>query len=296
MSASSLFIVLAVWVLTDRVLEPRLRRIPVDGDMAGELRLERVNPHERRAFWMALGTLAVLLVGLGMAALPPTSPLRGPDGRLTSHGAPLMEALVPLIAVFFFVPGVVYGYAAGTVRNHRDIIQGTARVMNTMGYYLVMAFCAAQFTWAFRESNLGALTAIKGATWLQGIGLPGAVTVVGVIFLSAGVNLLVGSASAKWALLGPIFVPMLMELGLSPELTQAAYRIGDSSTNIITPLLPYFPLILVCSQRYCRSAGAGTLLTTMAPYAIVFLALWSTLLLIWWALGIPLGLQATYVR
>ncbi|MEJ5239197.1 MAG: AbgT family transporter [Limisphaera sp.] len=296
MSASSLFIILAIWVLTDRVLEPRLRRISVDGEMAGELRLERVSPRERRAFWMALVAVVALLGGLALAAAPTASPLRAPDGRLTSHGAPLMEALVPLIALFFFIPGLVFGYVAGTLRNHRDVIHGTARVMNTMGYYLVMAFCAAQFTWAFRESNLGALTAIKGATWLQAIGLPAAVTVVGIILLSAGVNLLVGSASAKWALLGPIFVPMLMELGLSPELTQAAYRIGDSSTNIVTPLLPYFPLILVCCQRYCRSAGAGTLLTTMAPYSIVFLTLWSLLLLLWWALGIPLGLQATYSR
>jgi aminobenzoyl-glutamate transport protein len=296
MSGSSLLIIAAVWFLTDRILEPRLRRIPVDGQTTGELQLELVTGRERRAFGAALSALALLLIALVLAAAPETSPLRGADGSLTAHGAPLMEAMVPLIALFFFVPGLVHGYVAGTIRGHRDIIQGTAKVMNTMGYYLVMAFCAAQFTWAFRESNLGALTAIKGATWLQAIGLPAAVTLVGIILLSAGVNLLVGSASAKWALLGPIFVPMLMELGLSPELTQAAYRIGDSSTNIVTPLLPYFPLILVCCQRYCRSTGAGTLLTTMTPYAVVFLVVWTGLLLLWWALDLPLGLQATYYR
>ena len=132
--------------------------------------------------------------------------------------------------------------------------------------------------------------------FLKGLGLPGQVTIVGVIVLSATVNLLIGSASAKWALLGPIFVPMLMQLGLSPELTQAAYRIGDSSTNIVTPLLPYFPLIVVYCQRYVKNTGIGTLVATMLPYSVAFLLTWTVLLLIYWGLGLPLGLQATYTH
>jgi aminobenzoyl-glutamate transport protein len=163
-----------------------------------------------------------------------------------------------------------------------------------MGYYLVMAFCAAQFTYVFRESNVGALIAIKGAGFLKALQMPGPVTIVGIILLSATVNMLIGSASAKWALLGPIFVPMLMQLGFSPELTQAAYRIGDSSTNIITPLLPYFPLIVVYCQRHAKQAGMGTLISTMLPYSITFLITWTVLLLVWWGLGLPLGLQARY--
>lgn len=166
--------------------------------------------------------------------------------------------------------------------------------MNTMGYYLVMAFCAAQFAYVFRESNLGALLAIKGAATLRELDLPGGVTIGGIIVLSTGVNLFIGSASAKWALLGPILVPMLMQLGFAPEFTQAAYRVGDSSTDIITPLMPYFPLILAYCQRYAKPAGIGTLISAMLPYALCFLTLWSLLLLAWWGLDLPLGIQSRY--
>ena len=206
----------------------------------------------------------------------------------------MMDAIIPFIFLLFLLPGTVYGYVTGSVQSHRDIIQGMSQAMSTMGYYLVMAFAAAQFTYAFRESNLGALLAIKGAYFLEGLGLPPQITIVGIIFLSGAVNLLVGSASAKWAFLGPIFVPMLMQVGISPELAQAAYRIGDSSTNIITPLLPYFPLIVVYCRRYVKGTGIGTLISIMLPFAIAFILTWTILLLVYWGLGIPLGLQATY--
>jgi aminobenzoyl-glutamate transport protein len=205
-----------------------------------------------------------------------------------------MAAIVPLIFLLFVIPGTVYGYVAGTVRSHRDLVEGMSRSMSSMGHYLVMAFFAAQFTYAFRESNLGALVAVKGADLLQSAHVPGAVTLLGIIGLSASINVLIGSASAKWAVLAPIFVPMLMQMGLSPELTQAAYRIGDSSTNILTPLLPYFPLIVVYCQRWVKATGIGTLISLMVPYSIAFLVTWSVLLLVFWGTGLPLGLQAPY--
>ena len=166
--------------------------------------------------------------------------------------------------------------------------------MSTLGYYLVLAFFAAQFTYAFRESNVGTLLAVKGASLLQSLQLPGQVTIVGIIVITVLVDLLVGSASAKWAIMAPIFVPMLMQVGLSPELTQAAYRIGDSTTNIITPLMPYFPLIVVFCQRYVKSTGIGTLVALMVPYSLTFLVTWTVLLIVYWMLNIPLGLQASY--
>jgi aminobenzoyl-glutamate transport protein len=205
-----------------------------------------------------------------------------------------MAAIVPLIFLLFIVPGVVYGYAAGTVRSHRDLVEGMSKSMSTMGHYLVMAFFAAQFTYAFRESNLGALVAVKGADALKSAQVPASLTLLGIIGLSTAINLLIGSASAKWAVLAPIFVPMLMQMGISPELTQAAYRIGDSSTNIVTPLLPYFPLVVVYCQRWVKSTGVGTVLSLMLPYSLSFLVLWSLLLLAYWSLGLPLGLQAPY--
>ena len=205
-----------------------------------------------------------------------------------------MQSIVPLIFILFLVPGIVYGYMAGTVKNHRDVVQGMSRAMSGMGYYIVMAFFAAQFIYAFGQSNLGALLAIKGANALQAMGLPMGVTLVGIVVLSAFVNLMVGSASAKWALIGAIMVPMLMQLGISPDLTQAAYRVGDSSTNIITPLLPYFPLIVVFCQRYVKSSGIGTLLALMLPYSLALLVVWTLFLLAFWGVGIPLGVGASY--
>jgi aminobenzoyl-glutamate transport protein len=238
---SSFVIVLLGWFLTDRVIEPRLQATAVDGDPDEIPHIEELTPRDRRALLLALVSGIVCAAVFALWAMVPGTALADAEGDLTSFAAPLMQAIVPLIMIFFLVPGVVFGYAAGTVKNHRDIVAGMSSAMSTMGYYLVMAFFAALFIDAFSNSNVGVLLAVKGANALQALGLPAAVTVVGLIGLTGGVNLLVGSASAKWALLSPIFVPMLMQLGISPELTQAAYRVGDSASNIITPLMPFFP-------------------------------------------------------
>ena len=294
-SVSVLLVIAVGWYITDRVIEPRLADTPVDGDTSDMPRLEPLSPAERRG--LRVGSTAMLagLVGLVVWAQPETSALRSPDGEITAFTAPLMRSIVPLIFLLFLVPGVAYGYAAGTIRGHRDIIAGMSKSMSTMGYYIVLAFCAAQFTAAFGQSNLGALLALKGAGLLQALQLPGQVTIVGIIGLSAVINLLVGSASAKWALLAPIFVPMLMQMGLSPELTQTAYRIGDSTTNIVTPLMPYFPLVVVFSQKYYKGTGIGTLVSLLVPYSMALLLTWTLLLVMYWGLGLPLGLQAPYV-
>ena len=300
-TASTFLIILVGWFLTDRVIEPRLRATPVDGDASAMPTMETLQPRERRGLGLALAAMGVGAVLLVLTALSPASPWRAPAdaasgaGELLVSTAPLMQSIVPLIFLFFLLPGIVYGYAAGTVKGHRDIIAGMSKAMSGMGYYIVMAFFAAQFIYAFGQSNLGALIAIKGANWLQAMGFPTALTIVGIVLLSSCVNLFIGSASAKWALIGTVMVPMLMQLGLSPDLTQAAYRVGDSSTNIITPLLPYFPLIVVFCQRYVKSAGIGTLLALMLPYSISLLVLWTTFLLAFWGLGIPLGIGASYV-
>ena len=292
--ASSLLIIALGWFLTDRIVEPRLRNVPVDGDASEMPKLETLGAKERRGLFAGLAAAAVGIVILVLTSAPAGSVLRAPDGSLTASTAPLMQSIVPLIFLLFLIPGVVYGYVAGTVQSHRDIIKGMSKTMSTMGYYIVMAFFAAQFIAAFGQSNLGALLALKGATFLKAMAMPGAVTIVGIILLTATVNLLIGSASAKWALLAPIFVPMLMQLGVSPELTQAAYRVGDSTTNIITPLMPYFPLVVVYCTRYVKSTGIGTLVSMMLPFSVTFLVFWTLFLLVYWMLGVPLGLQAPY--
>ena len=204
--------------------------------------------------------------------------------------------MIKIFGMFFvLLPGIVFGFMSGSFKSTKDMIDSMTKAMQGMSYYIVMAFFCALFIDAFGKSNLGALLAIEGAETLKGLQLPSMVTIVGIIFLTAFVNLFVGSSSAKWALLGPIFVPMLMQLNISPDLTQAAYRLGDSSSNIITPLMPYFPLVVVYCQRYVKSTGIGTLLSMMLPYTICILTLWTIFLLGYWALSIPLGIQANYV-
>jgi aminobenzoyl-glutamate transport protein len=293
-SVSSVLIIGLGWYLTDRVVEPRLRGVPVDGDISEIPRMETLGPRERRGVRWALVSMLAGLGVLIVASWPVDSALRAPDGQITAATAPLMQAIVPLIFLMFLIPGIVYGYVAGTVKSHRDIVKGMTKAMESMSYYIVLAFFVALFIAAFGQSNIGALIALKGAGFLRALAMPAPVTIIGIIILTATVNLLIGSASAKWALLAPIFVPMLMQLGISPELTQAAYRVGDSTTNIITPLMPYFPLVVVYMQRYVRGTGIGTLTSIMLPFSITFIVTWTLFLIGYWMIGIPLGLQAPY--
>lgn len=294
-TASTLLVTLVGWFLTDKVIEPRLTRTPIDADAADLPKMDALQPNETRGLrWAGLAMVASLVL-LVLSILPEGSAWRAPATRELTHAtAPLMQSIVGLIFIFFLIPGVVYGYVAGTAKNHRDIVKGMSHAMSGMGYYVVMAFFCAQFIFAFGQSNLGALIAIKGALALKDMALPMGVTLAGIVVLTATVNLFIGSASAKWALIGAVMVPMLMELGVSPDMTQAAYRVGDSSTNIITPLMPYFPLIIVFCRKYVKGTGIGTLIALMLPYSVTLLVCWTLFLLGFWALGIPLGVGATY--
>ncbi len=295
-SVSSLLVIIVGWYLTDRVVEPRLNAgEKIDGDPDEMPKMEELSAADRKGFFAGLAAMMISVVVLILVVLPSDSAFRSPDGEITAFAAPLMQSIVPLIFLFFIIPGMVHGYVSGSIKSHRDIVEGMSKTMSTMGYYMVMAFFAALFIYAFGQSNVGVLLAIKGANFLRDLGLPGQATIVGIIGLSAVVNLLIGSASAKWALLAPIFVPMLMQLGLSPELTQAAYRVGDSTTNIITPLMPYFPLVVVFAKRYVKGTGIGTVVSMMLPYSVCLLITWTIFLVVYWMLGIPLGLQADYV-
>ncbi len=295
-SLSSVLIIGLGWIITDKIIEPRLNATaPVDADAEEAPDMATISPRERRAFWVASGVLVLGLVALTLSLLPEGSAFRDPEsGSLNSFSAPIMQSIVPLIFLLFLIPGVVYGFVSGAFKSSKDIVDAMTKAMQGMSYYIVMAFFCALFINAFATSNLGTLLAVKGAAGLQALNLPGGVTIVGIIFLTAFVNLFVGSASAKWALLAPIFVPVLMQVGISPDLTQAAYRVGDSSSNIITPLMPYFPLVVVYCQRYVKSTGIGTLTSIMLPYSLAFLVAWSIFLLVYWGLGIPLGLGASY--
>jgi aminobenzoyl-glutamate transport protein len=293
-TASSVLIITLGWYVTDKIVEPRLQNEKIDGDKEDLPEMHDLANKERRGLrW----SLIAMLVGVGVliaTALPAASPWRDGAGEIASFQAPMMRSIVSLIFFLFLLPGVVYGVVAGTVTSSKDIIVGMTKSMSSMAYYLVIMFFIAQFVYAFGQSNLGVLLALQGAAFLKAMAMPAAVTIVGIVILTAFVNIFVGSASGKWGLLAPIFVPMLMSLGISPDLTQAAYRVGDSSTNIITPLMPYFPLVVVYCQRYVKKTGIGTLTAMMLPYSMSFLVLWTIFLLLYFAIGLPLGIQASY--
>ena len=293
-TASSVIIIGLGWYITDRIVEPRISKTEIDGDAEDLPEMHDLKPEERKGLRWAL---IAMVVGIGLliaTALPEGSAWRAPNGDLTASNAPMMRAIVSLIFFLFLVPGVVFGIVSGSMKSSKDMIDGMTHSMHGMAYYLVIMFFIAQFVYAFGQSNLGVLLALKGAEFLKALNAGASITIVGIVILTAFVNIFVGSASGKWGLLAPIFVPMLMSLGISPDLTQAAYRVGDSSTNIITPLMPYFPLVVVYCQRYVKGTGIGTLTAMMLPYSIWFLSVWTVFLLIYYAIGLPLGFAASY--
>jgi len=293
-TASSILIIAIGWDATEKIVEPRLQGTAIDGDADDLPEMQDLEDIERKGLRWAMVSMLLGVVLLVATAMPAGSPWRDTGGNIASFTAPMMRSIVSLIFFLFLIPGVVYGVVAGTVKSSKDIIVGMTKSMHSMAYYLVIMFFIAQFVYAFGQSNLGVLMALQGAAFLKSMAMPAAVTIIGIIILTGFVNIFVGSASGKWGLLAPIFVPMLMSLGISPDLTQAAYRVGDSSTNIITPLMPYFPLVVVYCQRYVKNTGIGTLTAMMLPYSMSFLVLWTIFLLIYFAIGLPLGIQSSY--
>jgi aminobenzoyl-glutamate transport protein len=263
------------------IVEPRLGRYAGQQDRAGDFLLAQ----ERRGLLAAGLTVLVELIVLLFLILPDNALLRDAKGNLD----PFFQGMVVLMSVGFLLPGVAYGLAAGTIKNNQDVGRMIEETLGTMGSYIALAFAASQFVAYFGWSNLGLIFAVTDADLLRSSGLSGIPLIVLFVFVCAAIDLFVASASAKWAVIGPVFVPMLMIMGYSPELTQAAYRIGDSFTNIITPLMPYMPLVIAFAQKYQPRIGLGTLLTLMLPYSIAFAIGWTALLALWLLLGIPLG-------
>jgi aminobenzoyl-glutamate transport protein len=236
-------------------------------------------------------TLGVGIVLVGVLAYPQGSPLRASTGALTDVHAPLMRALIPIVCLLLVASSLVYGYVAGVFTNHRDVVSGMNETMGTLGSFLVMAFGLALFHYAFQKAKLGPLVAVIGGDIFRQLVPPGPLMLIGMIVLSSLINLLVASPSAKWAMCAPIFVPMFMKAGMSPELSQAVYRVGDATTDVVTPLLFYYPLVMAVARRYQPDMRMGTLGAMMLPYSGAFLLGWSILLSVLWALGFPLGIH-----
>ncbi len=285
-AASVLVTVVGTWV-TEKIVEPRL------GPYRGDARPEEIKPlgaDERRGLWYATLTTLVLTALVLWGTLRTDGFLLDPKNP-TFLGSYFIRGLIFFIFLYGFAAGLAYGIGARTVRNDNDVVRGMDASVATMGSYIVMAFFAAQFLAYFNWTNLGTILAVKGAGLIQQLNLQGSPTLlmVSLVFFTAAVNLVIGSASAKWTLLAPIFVPMFMLLGYSPELVQGAYRVGDSCTNIVTPLMQYFPLILGFAARYVPNTGIGTMIAIMLPYSLAFLVAWTLMLIAWIALGLPVG-------
>ncbi len=273
-------------LVTERIVEPRLGTF--GGPSHADAGATTLTAAERRGLWWALGAALLLTMLILWGTVPATGFLRDPQtGSLLR--SPFMSGIVALIFFAGLVTGLAYGFGARTVRTDGDVIKAMGKAMETLGVYMVLVFFAAQFVAFFNWTNLGLIFAIKGAEALKAADLGTIPLIVAFILVSATINLFMGSASAKWAIMAPVFVPMLMLLGYTPEFTQAAYRIGDSSTNVISPMMSYFALIIAFMQRYRSDAGLGTLVATMLPYSAVFLAGWTCLLVLWIVAGLPVG-------
>ncbi len=304
----STFLITAVgtWVSL-AIVEPRLGTYDVeqsDGTLDGKPTLNRVTELEKRGLWVTAGVFAGICLVLVYLCWPIsestnslllTWPLFGAMGITMpgKNGPVFLDGVVAIIFVSFLLLGIVYGIVAGTVRSDKDVIQSMTKSMTSMGSYIVLVFFAAQFIEFFKLSNLGAIIAVLGADGIIAMKLDNASVFLFFILLCAAVNLLMGSASAKWGFMAPIFVPMLMRIGYSPEITQCAYRIGDSCTNVISPTMSYFGMIFLFATRYDRRFGMGSIISLMLPYTISFLVCWIVFFYLWvFVLEIPIGPNA----
>lgn len=273
------------WV-TEKIIAPRYSNYNITDGIDNE-KLESLTKLEKKGLINAtlvfIGFLALLLIG----SIPENGILRSPEGSLLH--SPLLRGVVTLLFVIAGTMGIVYGLTVGKFKNDADIMEGMAESMKTLATYLVLVFFAAQFVAYFKVSNLGIVLAVNGAETLQTANLNIYVLMILFILFAATINMLMGSASAKWAILAPVFIPIFMLMGYSPELSQAVFRIGDSVTNIISPMMSFFALIIAFFQKYDKDSGIGTIISTMLPYSIIFFIVWSLLLIVWIYFKIPLG-------
>jgi len=289
MAVSTFIIAFAGTLVTERIVEPRLGKYVGDTDEE-ELKLDKLSSVEKKGLIMAGLVFIIILIITLIGIIPENGFFRGADGEVLS--SPLIKGVVAMLFITAGGMGLAYGFTTGKFKSDADVMNGMASSMKTLATYLVLVFFAAQFVAYFKWSNLGIILAVKGAGLLMSLDIGLIPLMILFILLSAAINMLMGSASAKWAILAPIFIPMFMIMGYSPELSQVVYRIGDSVTNVISPMMSFFALIIAFVQKYDSEAGIGTIIAAMVPYSITFFVFWVLLLVLWLTFGIPLGPDA----
>lgn len=292
MFASTFIITLLGYFITEKIVAPQLGCYQENGEDSSENNIRMapdITPDEKKGLLYAGLAFLLLAALVALMVVPENGILRNQETGLISN-SPFLKSIVVFIFIFFSIPGIVYGYIVKTVRSNKDVVDAMTASMSTLGLYLVIIFFAAQFVAFFSWTNIGQVIAVKGANFLNHIGLHDSMLFISFILICAFINLMIGSASAQWAVTAPIFVPMLMLSGYAPETIQAAYRIGDSVTNIITPMMTYFGLIVAVATKYKKDVGIGTLISMMLPYSVIFLIGWSAFFCLWvFAFGLPVG-------
>ncbi|PLA38984.1 P-aminobenzoyl-glutamate transporter [Corynebacterium coyleae] len=297
--AASIILGLACGFIIDRILEPRMHKLDVPQEMVegddgmnrdadgNEISVELTKPERRGLMWAGVATLIVTAIIL-FAVLIPDSPWRNEEGGFLPK-SPLLQSIVFIVFTYFMVLGIVYGKVAGTVKNIKDVVDMMTKAMGEMLGFLVLAFILGQFISLFSWSGIGTFSAVKGAEMLEAAGITGFAAILAFIILASCLNLLVISGSAMWTLMAAVFVPMFALIGFEPAFTQAAFRVGDSATQIITPLNPYIIVILTLLRRYEPNAGLGTLMSRLIVFVVPFWVSWAALLFIWYIFDLPLG-------
>lgn len=294
MVVSTFLITIVGTLVTEFIIIPRLNKKELKGNLMEQVENEndfKLTSVEKKGLkWALIGLLIyVILIAIG---LMPNGLLRNPQTGSIISGSPFINSIVVIFSLGFFIPAIFFGIATGKIKKDSDVVKSMTISMSTMGGYLVLAFFASQFIKLFEKSNIATIIAVKGADLLENVGFVGFPLIISFILIVGFINLFIGSASAKWAIMAPVFVPLFMRLGYTPEFSQIAYRIGDSTSNIITPLLPYFPIIATFVKKYDPDSGIGTLISLMIPYSIAFLVSWIILLLAWILFRLPLGPEA----
>ena len=281
---STILITIIGGLVTEKIVEPRLPAY----DYSKYVHTNDITDLEHKGSKWALISLIIYIAIILAMLLPQNSILRNPvTGSIMS--SPFMSGIVFFMMIFFLIPGIVFGIVTKKLKNDKDIIELMTKSITGLSGFFVLIFFAGQFVAFFTYSNLGTIISVKGAELLEKTGFVGLPLIITFVLFTAFINIFMAVDTAKWALMAPIFIPMFYKVGLSPELTQMAYRIGDSSTNVISPLMPFFPLIVAFAQKYDDEAGMGTLISTMVPYSLAFLIGWTLLLTVWYMFGLPLG-------
>jgi aminobenzoyl-glutamate transport protein len=290
---STIFVTVVLTFITAWLVENRLGAWnpadagegPQEADDAPEVTPEQEKRGLRFALWVTLAVLAAIAL---LTAIP-GAPLRNPETGKVIGDSPFMDSLIVIITIIFYAAGYAYGRGAGTIKGSDDVLKTITKSWAGLAGLLFLFLLIAQFIAYFNYSRIADVLAVKLGDVLERINIGAVWLLIGVIIISFIVDLIIPQAIAKWALLAPIFIPLFLRLGVAPQTVLAAYRVGDSPFNVLTPLMAYFPLIVIFAKRYRQDAGIGTVVSLMLPYAIVLSILWTLFFVVWYLIGIPLG-------